>query len=116
MSQPLCKEILQILAKSLRNASIVKQITRKQVRTVYSLARKYFEEIKRAGKTNLEGLEILHGCLEVLRPVLAVRGEEVTEWLGGSLNSILRKVGLFLAGKADSESGHTLRLVLLSQL
>ena len=81
---------------------------------MYSLARKYYEEMKRAGKTNLEGLEILHGCLEVLRPLLAVRKEEVTEWLGGSLNSMLSKVGLFLAGQADSESGHTLRLVLLS--
>ena len=48
----------------------------------------------------------------MLRPLLAVKKQEVTEWLGG-LNSMLRKIGLFLASHMNTD---TLRLVILSQM
>ena len=48
----------------------------------------------------------------MLRPLLAVQKQEVTEWLGG-LNSMLRKIGLFLASHMNTD---TLRLVILSQM
>ena len=48
----------------------------------------------------------------MLRPLLTVQKQEVTEWLGG-LNSMLRKIGLFLASHMNTD---TLRLVILSQM